>query len=56
MKKKALRTVFLDTVPVMIGYLFLGGGFGILLAEQTGKQVLWAFFMALFMFEKIWRT
>ena len=50
MKKKALRTVFLDTVPVMIGYLFLGGGFGILLAEQTGKQVLWAFFMALFMF------
>ena len=50
MNKKALRRVFLDTVPVLIGYLFLGAGFGILLAEQTGKGVLWAFFMSLFMF------
>lgn len=50
MRKKALRTVFLDTVPVLIGYLFLGAGFGILLAEQTEKGVLWAFCMALFMF------
>ena len=50
MKKKALRTVFLDTVPVMIGYLFLGVGFGILLNEQAGKGVLWSFCMALFMF------
>jgi len=48
--KKALKTVFLDTVPVLTGYLFLGAGFGILLAEQTGKGVLWAFFMSLFMF------
>ena len=38
MNKKALRRVFLDTVPVMVGYLFLGVGFGILLAEQAGKQ------------------
>ena len=50
MNKKALKTVFLDTVPVLTGYLFLGAGFGILLAEQTGKGVLWAFFMSLFMF------
>lgn len=50
MKKKALRTVFLDTVPVLIGYLFLGAGFGILLAEQTGKGIGWAFCMGLFMF------
>lgn len=50
MKKKALRTVFLDTVPVLTGYLFLGMGFGILLAEQTGKGVGWAILMALFMF------
>ena len=49
MQKKALRTVFLDTVPVLTGYLFLGMGFGILLAEQTGKGVLWAFFMAVCM-------
>ncbi len=50
MKKQALRTVFLDTVPVLTGYLFLGAGFGILLAEQTGKGVLWAFLMGLFVF------
>jgi len=50
MKKQALRTVFLDTVPVLIGYLFLGAGFGILLSEQTGKGVGWAFCMGLFMF------
>lgn len=50
MKKQALRTVFLDTVPVLTGYLFLGIGFGILLEEQAGKGVLWAFCMALFMF------
>ena len=49
MNKKAIRTVFLDTVPVMIGYLFLGAGFGILLAEQAGKGVLWAMSMAVFM-------
>ena len=49
MKKKAFRQAFLDTVPVLTGYLFLGMGFGILLIEQTGKGVLWAFFMALCM-------
>lgn len=50
MNKKALRRAFLDTVPVMVGYLFLGVGFGILLAEQAGKGVVWSFCMALFMF------
>ena len=50
MRKKALSTVFLDTVPVMIGYLFLGVGFGILLSEQAGKGVIWSFCMALFIF------
>lgn len=49
MNKKALKTVFLDTVPVMTGYLFLGISFGILLGE-TGYGVLWAFCMALFMY------
>lgn len=47
--KKALRRVFLDTVPVLTGYLFLGSGFGILLS-QTGYGMGWAFFMSLFMF------
>ena len=35
MNRKAMKTVFLDTVPVLTGYLFLGAGFGILLAEKT---------------------
>ena len=50
MNKNALRRVFLDTVPVLIGYLFLGIGFGILLQEQAGKGVLWSLCMAVFMF------
>ena len=49
MKKKALKTVFLDTVPVMTGYLFLGISFGILLGE-TGYGLGWALCMALFMY------
>ena len=49
MNKKALKTVFLDTIPVMTGYLFLGVSFGILLGE-TGYGVVWAFCMALFMY------
>ena len=49
MNKKALKTVFLDTVPVMTGYLFLGVSFGILLGE-TGYGLGWAFATALFMY------
>lgn len=49
MNRKALKTAFLDTVPVLTGYLFLGAGFGILLSEKTGYGIGWAAFMALFM-------
>ena len=49
MKHKAFKTVFLDTVPVMTGYLFLGISFGILL-EEAGYGLPWAFSMALFMY------
>lgn len=49
MRKNALKTVFLDTVPVMTGYLFLGISFGILLGE-TGYGIAWAFCMALFLY------
>lgn len=49
MQRKELKTVFLDTVPVLAGYLFLGAGFGILLAEKTGHGILWAVGMAVFM-------
>ncbi len=48
--KKAMKTIFLDTVPVLTGYLFLGAGFGILLAEKTGHGILWAMAMGVFMF------
>lgn len=49
MRKKAFKQVFLDTLPVMTGYLFLGGGFGILLSE-SGYGVLWALCMSVFVF------
>ena len=49
MNKKALRAAFLDTVPVLAGYIFLGMGFGILLSE-SGYGIGWAFFMALFIY------
>ncbi len=50
MKKKALKTVFIDTIPVLTGYLFLGAGFGILLVEKTQYGVLYAAAMGLFIF------
>lgn len=49
MNRKTFKTLFLDTVPVMTGYLFLGAGFGILLSEKTGLGIGWALGMALFM-------
>ncbi len=49
MNKQAIKIAFRDTIPVFTGYLFLGMGFGILLAEK-GYGILWAFFMALFIF------
>ena len=49
MTQKALTKTFLDTVPVLTGYLFLGMGFGILLNEK-GYGVPWAAAMALVMF------
>ncbi len=49
MKNHAVRTAFLDTVPVMAGYVFLGFGFGILL-HQSGYGLLWAVAMSLFIY------
>lgn len=49
MNRKALKTVFLDTVPVLTGYLFLGAGFGILLIEKTGHSIGLAIAMGVFM-------
>lgn len=49
MNKKLLRTAFVDTLPVMAGYVFLGFGFGILM-QQSGFGVLWAVAMSLFIY------
>lgn len=49
MNRKAFKQLFLDTVPVMTGYLFLGAGFGILLTEKTDYGIVWSLAMALFM-------
>lgn len=49
MRKIAVRTAFLDTLPVMAGYVFLGFGFGILL-YQSGYGFLWALAMSLFIY------
>ena len=48
-KSKAVRIAFLDTLPVMAGYIFLGFGFGILL-YQSGYGLLWAVAMSFFIY------
>lgn len=49
MKKNAVRAAFLDTVPVMTGYVFLGFGFGILM-YQSGYGAIWSVAMSLFIY------
>ena len=49
MKKNAIRRAFLDTVPVMTGYVFLGFGFGIVM-HQSGYGGLWPIAMSLFIY------
>jgi len=50
-KKKitCLKKAFLNTIPVMVGYVVLGIGFGMLL-QTRGYGIWWAFFMSLFIF------
>ena len=49
MQKNAVKTSFLDTVPVMTGYVFLGFGFGIVM-HQSGYGFLWSVAMSLFIY------
>ena len=49
MKLKALFSAVPYTVPVMLGYLFLGSAFCVLTAEN-GFSVLWAFLMSTFIY------
>ena len=46
MHLKALKAAFPHTVPVLLGYLFLGFAFGVLLSSQ-GYSFLWAGLMSL---------
>ena len=49
MKQSTFRIAFIDTLPVMTGYLFLGFGFGILM-QRSGYGVVWAAAMSLFLY------
>ena len=49
MKRNTLKTAFLDTLPVMAGYIVLGIGFGIL-ANRNGYGILWSLAMSLFIY------
>lgn len=49
MKHTTIKAAFLDTIPVMTGYLFLGFGFGIYL-NQNGYGPIWALAMSLFIY------
>lgn len=45
----ALKDVFPHTIPIMLGYLFMGITFGILL-QKEGFNALWAMGMAIFIY------
>lgn len=44
--KQAMKSAFTLTIPIMCGYLFLGAGFGVLLAK-SGYPFYWATFSAM---------
>ncbi len=47
--KKSVRAAFVSSIPIMAGYIMLGMGFGILLAEQNYSP-LWALLMSVTMY------
>ena len=49
LKFKLLKTAIVNTIPVMMGYIVLGIGFGILL-EKSGYGFWWAVAMSVFIF------
>ena len=48
-KKNLMRKAFVDTIPVLTGYVVLGIGFGIVLTTR-GYSPLWALAMSLFIY------
>lgn len=49
MNRQVVRQAFLNSLPVMAGYIVLGIGFGILL-RNAGYGTVWAFAMSLFIY------
>ena len=47
--KRTFKLAFKDTIPMLMGYIALGFGFGILL-KSAGYGVFWAFVMSLTMY------
>lgn len=47
--KKIIKKAFVDTIPVLTGYLVLGFGFGIVL-KSSGYGILMAFIMSTFIY------
>lgn len=48
-KVKALKAAFPVTIPVMMGYLFIGVAYGVLMAGK-GNALIWTFLMSLFVY------
>lgn len=48
-KKRAVKAAFPFTIPVLVGYLFIGTAFGIL-AQSQGYGLLWGVFMSLIIY------
>lgn len=46
---KEVRYAFMQSLPVMLGYLFLGVAFGLML-QNAGYDCWWAFFCSLFIY------
>jgi len=49
MKINTLRLAFIHTIPVLLGYVFLGAAFGILLSSK-GYHFGWALLMSMFIY------
>lgn len=49
MMKKTVKTAFIDTLPILTGYLVLGFGFGIIL-KSNGYGILMALAMSVFIY------
>ncbi|TLD97298.1 branched-chain amino acid ABC transporter permease [Helicobacter jaachi] len=46
----ALKDAFPHTIPIMLGYIFMGMAFGILLQKEAGYGALWALMMSIIIY------